>query len=291
MDSRVQRGVMFEVTDGIMLLWFPVRVTMAVDINPVLLACRVIDDLRLLMLNFLLPDICVLCRSQVVRSAMDTHSSQVAPSGLDQSVAALRSSRFCNACIADLPRNLHCCACCGESLPAAAPRCGRCLQKQPLIQSTLAPFRYQAPIDQLILAHKRGGDLAAGRALAGLLAAAAQHQEAPIALVPVPMHVARLRERGFDQVLMLARDVGKIRNLSICDVLVRVRDTPSQGGLKRLERKKNIRGAFATKTSNLPAHVALIDDVATTGSTINECALVLKRAGVQRIDAWVIAKA
>ncbi len=173
----------------------------------------------------------------------------------------------------------------------AVARCGRCLQKQPLIRSTIAPFRYQTPIDQMILAYKRGGNLATGRALAGLLANAVPDRDPPQALMPVPMHVTRLRERGFDQVLLLARDVAKIRKLTICDVLLRQRDTPSQGGLKRLERKRNVRGAFALRDLALPAHVALIDDVATTGSTLAECALVLRRAGVLRVDAWVIAKA
>jgi ComF family protein len=218
----------------------------------------------------------------------------ILPSRCVLCLAQASTSQLCHACAVELPPNTHCCQRCGESLHSASAACGPCLKQRPLLSRTLAPYQYGAPIDALILRFKRGGDLAAGRVLAQLLADAASQLPAsdqPSALIPVPMHIARLRARGFDQTRLLGTDLSRACKIPLLDALVRTRDTPSQGGLKRLQRRRNMHRAFASKGAALPAHVALIDDVATTGSTLNACALVLRRAGVARVDAWVIAKA
>lgn len=175
-------------------------------------------------------------------------------------------------------------------MPAA--RCGRCLRKAPLRVSTLAPFQYRAPVDALILAFKRGGDLANGRLLAHLLAEAARSVVQPQALVPVPLHISRVRERGFDQAKLLARDLARELALPVISGLRRVRATPHQFAFDKAGRKRNVRGAFAAEPELAGyAHIALVDDVATTGSTLEACALAALRAGVQRVDAWVVARA
>jgi ComF family protein len=113
----------------------------------------------------------------------------------------------------------------------------------------------------------------------------------PQALCPVPLHINRLRERGFDQALLLTEKISRQLKIPICDTLIRIRDTGSQGGLRAEARQRNVRGAFLVPQPLALKHVALVDDVATTTATLNACALALKRAGVKRVDAWVLARA
>jgi ComF family protein len=114
----------------------------------------------------------------------------------------------------------------------------------------------------------------------------------PEALIVVPLHDARLRERGYNQALELAQPLSRALRLNLCDVLMRTRQTTAQTGLDAVQRRRNLRGAFAVREGvALPPHVALFDDVMTTGSTLRECARVLRRAGVARVDVWALARA
>ncbi len=201
---------------------------------------------------------------------------------------------LCGACAAELPRNQACCALCALPLSVAVPCCGRCLKKRLLITRIVAPFQYAHPIDSLVLRFKKRGDLACGALLAALFSqefAATYLDQMPQALVPVPLHDARLRVRGFDQARLLAQAMGKATTRPIMTGLLRTRDTGTQGGLSATARVRNVAGAFVASGFNAVQHVALIDDVATTAATLNACALALKRAGVKRVDAWVIARA
>ena len=200
--------------------------------------------------------------------------------------------------MAELPRNKTSCALCALPLGVATVCCGRCLKKRLLITRIVAPFQYAHPIDSLVLRFKKRGDLACGSLLAALFAQefAAQKPvmplaEMPQALVPVPLHEARLRVRGFDQARLLAHALGKSAARPVLTGLLRIRDTGSQGGLTATARVRNVAGAFVASGFNGVQHVALVDDVATTAATLNACALALKRAGVKRVDAWVIARA
>ena len=134
-------------------------------------------------------------------------------------------------------------------------------------------------------------DLSAGRLLVELFCRNTLDIDLPEALVPVPLHAKRLRERGFDQALELAKQIARQKGLSLrADLLVRTRHTSAQTYLDGSQRRKNCRGAFAVRTGKLPEHVALVDDVMTTGATVYECAKVLGRAGVRRIDIWAMAR-
>ncbi|HEX7342007.1 MAG TPA: ComF family protein, partial [Rhodanobacteraceae bacterium] len=111
-------------------------------------------------------------------------------------------------------------------------------------------------------------------------------------IVPVPLHRARLRQRGYDQAQQLARQIARRLRLPLRDdCLQRTRATSAQSTLDAVARRRNVRGAFRLRDGvALPAHVALFDDVLTTGATLAECARVLRRAGVARVDVWALAR-
>ncbi|HJP99094.1 MAG TPA: ComF family protein [Rhodanobacteraceae bacterium] len=200
---------------------------------------------------------------------------------------------LCAACEAEIPRNDACCARCALPLESAAPLCGRCIKHAPPWDAAWAPFRYEWPLAQLESRFKFGGDLAAGHSLALLWCAAPRPVELPQAIVPVPLHRSRLRRRGYNQVLELASTVARRSGVRLRpDALRRNRATGAQTDLNAIQRRRNVRGAFVARLDRaLPEHVAVLDDVCTTGATLAECARVLKRAGVKRVDAWALARA
>jgi len=200
---------------------------------------------------------------------------------------------LCAHCHRDLPWNHSACARCGLPLPRPAPRCGRCLATRPLHAATRAVFRYEAPLDRLLPRLKFHGDLAAGRLVAQLLAEGLAGAPQPAALLPIPLHRGRLRQRGYDQVLELARPLARSLALPLLsDRLLRRRPTAPQSELDARARKRNVRGAFALAPGpSLPAHVAVFDDVMTTGATLAEATRLLRRGGVTRVDLWVAARA
>lgn len=202
---------------------------------------------------------------------------------------------LCAACASELPRNGACCARCALPLALPAERCGECQRRPPVWDAAWAPFRYAWPLDRLESRFKFGRDLAAGRVLSALW----QTQLRPGAwampqlILPVPLHRGRLRQRGYNQALELARPLAKAFGIPVQqNVLQRIRATPAQTELDAVTRRRNLRGAFALRADfALPAHVTILDDVMTTGATLAECARVLRRAGVQRIDVWALARA
>lgn len=203
---------------------------------------------------------------------------------------------LCAHCHPELPWNRHACAICAYPLPAGtAPgaRCGACLQKTPSYDAAFSLFRYDYPVDRLLLALKFHRQLPAGRLLGQLLADALTARETPLpaAVIPVPLHPARLRERGFNQAAELARPLGRTLNRPVrTDLVRRIRPTRIQSRLDARERRRNVRGAFSIQAPP-PRHVAILDDVVTTGSTVAELARTLRKAGVERIDVWSLARA
>lgn len=173
--------------------------------------------------------------------------------------------------------------------------CGRCLRREPPFAAAWVPLRYAHPLDLLEARFKFHADLAAGRVLSALMIehAAVDVPARPELLIPVPLHAARLRERGYNQALELARPLARAFAIPLrADLLLRTRATPPQTGLDAKTRRRNLRGAFAVAAAAaLPGHVALIDDVMTTGATLHECARVLRRSGVARVDVWALARA
>ncbi len=207
---------------------------------------------------------------------------------------------LCAACLASLPWNRAACARCALPLPlpelAPAHACGACLRRPPPVDATHAVFVYGFPVDRLLPRLKFHGGLAAGRLLTQLAAVHFAGQlaesERPEALVPVPLHHGRLRSRGYDQALELARPLARQLGLPLRDDLLnRVRATAPQSRLDAKARRGNLRHAFDVRAhASLPAHVALFDDVMTTGATLHAAARALRKAGVQRVDAWVCAR-
>ena len=153
----------------------------------------------------------------------------------------------------------------------------------------LAGFDYGNPVDGLIRHFKFQAQLGAGRLLARLCEPAFEDSR-PMALVPVPLHIRRLRQRGFNQSLELARYWGRRRGLPVQpSALIRHRDTAMQSSLTSPEREPNVRGAFRA-VMPLPRHVALIDDVFTTGATCRAAREAMFAAGVQQVDVWCLAR-
>ncbi len=202
---------------------------------------------------------------------------------------------LCPACADALQWNRSACLRCAMPLPEPAPACGECLQSShpPALSETHAACLYAFPVDRLLPRFKFHQDLAAGRLLAQLMMQAFGGLPRPDALVPLPLHRSRLRSRGYDQALELARPLARAFAVPLHDALLqRCRATAPQSRLDAGARRRNLRGAFTVRdTSALPAHVVLIDDVMTTGATLQAAAKTLRRAGVPRVDAWVCARA
>jgi ComF family protein len=153
-----------------------------------------------------------------------------------------------------------------------------------------ACFLYRPPIDRLLQRFKFQGDLAAGRLLAELMLRRLRGADRPQALLPMPLHLSRLRSRGYDQALELARPLARGLGLDLeAGVLVRRRATRAQSELTAAARRDNVRGAFFARRAGL-VHVALLDDVLTTGATLQAATLALHQAGIARVDAWVCAR-
>ena len=155
--------------------------------------------------------------------------------------------------------------------------------------SVQAGFVYAEPVAGLVQRFKFHEDLAAGRLLAGQ-SLPALTGPTPQLLLPVPLHRSRLRQRGYNQALELARYWGRCRGVPVAaSLLVRCRATRSQSSLPAGERRTNLAGAFRASCP-VPAHVALIDDVVTTGSTVGEAARALLASGATRVDVWCLAR-
>jgi ComF family protein len=148
-------------------------------------------------------------------------------------------------------------------------------------------------VPQLVGALKFHGRLSCARLLGQYLAGALDEigAERPELVLPIPLHRARLRERGYNQAVEIAREVGQALNLTVDSASCgRKLATPPQTGLEQRERRKNLRGAFDLCQPIRAHHVAILDDVVTTGSTVTELARLLKRAGIQRVDVWAVAR-
>jgi ComF family protein len=203
---------------------------------------------------------------------------------------------LCRGCAADLPRNSNPCRRCAEPLPAGAPAgtlCGRCLRSPPAFDLCRAPYLYAPPADWLIGHLKFRAHLAHGRVLGSLLGdhLADLAGPRPELIVPMPLHRARLRERGFNQAVELARPVGRRLGVPLAlDLIERVRPGRPQSALQRSRRHANVRGAFALRRPLDAWHIAVVDDVMTTGASAGELAATLRHAGAERIEVWVVAR-
>ena len=170
--------------------------------------------------------------------------------------------------------------------------CGQCLKTPPHFDATLAALRYAFPADQLILGLKYGARLPLAVLLGDLLGKRLSLRSAtPDLMIPMPLHRARLSERGFNQALEISRRLVRISGVPVrTEGILRVRDTARQADLHATQRLANVRGAFDCDVNLSGMTVAIVDDVMTTGASLNELARVLKRAGATRVENWVVAR-
>ncbi len=200
---------------------------------------------------------------------------------------------LCAGCTSELPYLKTACCGCAISLPQAGV-CGQCQQKPHSFDSAWAAFDYQPPIDHLIQSLKFNSKLYSARLLGELMAErlAVAGLAMPELLLPVPLHSSRLRQRGFNQALELAWPLAREFDLPLKPNLCRrLRPTTAQTGLDAKARRRNLKGVFEVVAMSGVSHVAIVDDVMTTGSTAEMLAKALKRAGVARVDVWVCARA
>lgn len=204
----------------------------------------------------------------------------------------LPSAPWCGACLAALPWNRHACAQCAEPLPETAPRyCGHCLRRPPGFAVARIGLRYEDEVALLLQRFKFGFDPRAGNVLLSLMnesLTGLEQEQLPDLLVALPRHVQRAREQGFDPGPWLAERLAARLELPWCQPR-RLRETPSQRGLDRVARRRNLSGAFALDIE-LPARVALIDDVMTTGASLDALAVTCRAAGASHIEAWAVAR-
>jgi len=198
---------------------------------------------------------------------------------------------WCAACDKAMPYldTPHCPVCALPTLSGEV--CGQCLKQLPLFNSTSAVFSYSFPLDKLILAMKYGEQLVLAHALARKLAQRIDKNSLPDCVLPMPLHPTKLRERGFNQSLLLAATVARELDIQLLpDSCQRVRDTPPQSALPWKERGRNVRNAFRCDQDLTGKHIALVDDVLTTGASLNALSAAAQQRGATQISAWVIAR-
>ena len=213
---------------------------------------------------------------------------------------------LCSACMASLPVAIHSCQRCREPVAAGVSLCPCCRQRERLFQHCVAPLLYTGPVAGLIKQAKYGRQLLCIRPLTTCLERrlAADYsdtggdtnandsaQALPQALVPVPLHWWKLRRRGFNLASLVAQQLGRRWQLPVLHSRVaRTAATRNQQGLSARDRQHNVRRAFRI-TKPVPfSHLALIDDVLTTGATAESLCRTLHQQGVRRVDLWCLAR-
>ena len=205
--------------------------------------------------------------------------------------------RVCPACVKRWAGAAFRCARCAIGTPTATAQCGACVLNPPPYAGAVAAFDYATPWDGLIARFKfnEALDLVPSMTQQLLCAIRATGVTLPELLLPVPLSESRLRERGYNQAWEIARRLGKALALRAdAHLLLRTKDTPHQLALPPSARAANVRGAFAVEPLRLREvrgkHVALIDDVLTTGATAAEISRTLLRAGAAAVQIWVLAR-
>ncbi len=199
----------------------------------------------------------------------------------------------CGACHRSLPRMLQACPVCAMPYTGTGP-CGACQKDPPPFKAVHAAFQYQFPVDRLVTALKFGGRLDLARALGELSASELLPRitQTPDAIIPVPLHTQRLRERGFSQALEIARPIARVLQRPVlAHAAQRIRATEPQTRLPRAARATNVRAAFTASKSLAGLRVAVVDDVMTSGHTAKSLTMALHAAGCASVEVWVVARA
>ena len=199
----------------------------------------------------------------------------------------------CRECLNDLPwQPDSSCPQCG--LASSGMVCGSCINSPPDFDATRAVFLYAYPIDAMMLRYKYGSMLNLGNTFGEFLTEKVNVEDCLKnidLIIPMPMHPQRLKERGFNQALEIAKVLTKncVEKLDYKSV-VRQTLTPPQASLPLKERVKNIKGAFKVNIDLTDKRIAIVDDVMTTGASLNELAKTLKKVGASHVECWVIAR-
>jgi len=239
-------------------------------------------ELALKLYAHLFPSRCVVCGKTIKVTAVNS------------------ATELCQPCYQALPFNLSACLRC--ALPLADDTghqryCGRCIRQRPYYDYAHSVFRYEDDIIALVHQLKFSEKITYARTIGEILnsafhGSAILSAEQPDCLLPVPLHTAKLRQRGYNQAIEIARVISKKQAIPIeYNAVTRRRYTVSQTGLNAKQRRKNIHGAFTVQMAIAYRHVLIIDDVVTTASTVNELAKVLKKAKVERVGVLSIARA
>lgn len=201
---------------------------------------------------------------------------------------------LCKTCQSDLPFIQKHCKQCGLSLTTDAVLCGQCQQNAPPIDYLIASLWYQHPVNYLISQLKFQKNLIYAKILGHLLLDTLQQKKPslPELILPVPLHRNRLRHRGFNQAIEIAKPIAKALNLRL-DIksIQRMKSTPAQSRLKAKQRRSNLKNCFSLKQPLNVEHIVLLDDVVTTGSTVYELARLLKKSGVKTVGVWTVSRA
>ena len=205
---------------------------------------------------------------------------------------------LCSHCESDLPTNSSYCIICASPLPAPAASdtaltCGQCQKAPPHYTTSIIPNLYASPLKELIGQFKFHGSLFCAPLLAQTFIRSVQHRKnnLPECIIPIPLHTKRLHERGFNQSLELARIIAEQLHVPLDYTLCqRNKSTPFQSGLSSKQRRQNLKNAFVISKPHNYKHVAIFDDVVTTGTTVNEFAKELKASGIGIIEVWAIAR-
>ncbi|HLB41448.1 MAG TPA: ComF family protein [Gammaproteobacteria bacterium] len=226
--------------------------------------------------QFILPSTCLLC-------GFVSSSSQL----------------ICAPCLKDLPILPHSCRQCAESLPSLNHHqrvCGTCLGEPPHFDNTYALFPYHPPIIQMIARLKFQQQLSYAKGIAALFIQRIQqtwyhNKLLPDLIIPIPLHAARLRQRGFNQAYEIAKPIAKFLKLPIdFSSSKRIKNTIAQSQLPAVRRQENIANAFIVERRYTGLTIAVIDDVITTGYTVSEFCRILRQSGAKNIDIWCCAR-
>ncbi len=234
-------------------------------------------DLFKTFMEFVFPRICCFCSSELQKSKID----------------------LCLDCKNSLPFVQDRCYQCGLRLEKIneAILCEKCQNKVPPFSRLCALFSYDPPVTKLVTGLKFNNQLAYGRILSDLLIEAVETQwykntPLPDAIIPMPLHIKRLRTRGYNQSMELLQAFKKQNKIPILHRhCFRKKQTKKQSGLNAERRRHNLKEAFHVELPQAFEHVAIVDDVVTTGSTVTALSLELIKAGVKQVDVWCICRA
>ncbi len=236
--------------------------------------------------------------AQLITSALKNAGAMIYPKVcLHCNDAGYDGMDLCHRCLQRLPWVEHACSRCALPLPSNdAVVCGACSNRDLYFDNAYTPFQFDGFISDAIYQFKFKHKLNQGKLLAQLLLKHIEEKqlEIPELIIPVPLHKKRICQRGYNQALEIARIVSKhISSELDYDTVYRNRDTSVQMELPAKQRHKNVQGAFSVKenaTVLKNKHICIVDDVMTTGNTVNEVAKCVRNVGAKRIDVWCVAR-